>query len=54
MTIMNNLIIVTILLACSFMQAAPQTPVTANTEAPVLLKGDRAAIRDEVNGERMS
>jgi hypothetical protein len=37
--IMNNPIIVTILFACSSLHAAPQAPVTANTEAPVLLKG---------------
>jgi thiol-disulfide isomerase/thioredoxin len=36
---MKNPIIMTILFACSSLQAAPQAPVTANTEAPVLLKG---------------
>lgn len=36
---MKNPIIVTILFACSSVHGAPQAPVTANTEAPVLLKG---------------
>jgi len=36
---MRNPVIVTILFACSSLYAAPQAPVTANTEAPVLLKG---------------
>jgi len=35
----KNLVIVTILFACSSLDAAPQAPVTANTEAPVSLKG---------------
>ena len=39
MDIMTNPLIVTILFAFSSLQAAPQAPVTANTEAPVLLKG---------------
>lgn len=36
---MKSLIIVTILFACNSLNAMPQAPVTANTEAPVLLKG---------------
>jgi thiol-disulfide isomerase/thioredoxin len=36
---MKNLIIVVVLFACSSLHAAPQTTFTANTEAPVLLKG---------------
>src|SRR5215813_4730857 len=36
---MKNLIIVTLFFACSFLHAAPQAPVTANTEAAVFLKG---------------
>jgi len=35
----KNLVIVTILFACSSLHAAPQAPVTSNTEAPVSLKG---------------
>src|ERR1041385_1040740 len=36
---MKNPIIVALLFACSSLHAAPQETVTANTEAPVLLKG---------------
>ena len=36
---MKNLIIAAILFACNSLNALPQTPLTANTEAPVLLKG---------------
>ena len=35
----KNLVIVTILFGCGSLHAAPQAPVTANTEAPELLKG---------------
>ncbi|HKA18436.1 MAG TPA: TlpA disulfide reductase family protein [Blastocatellia bacterium] len=41
--IMKNLVIVTVLFACNSLNAAPQAPVTANTEAPVLLKGGGVA-----------
>src|SRR5262245_4809814 len=40
---MKNLVIVTVLFACNSLNAAPQAPVTANTEAPVLLKGGGVA-----------
>ena len=36
---MKNLVIVTILFACSSLHAAPQATLTAITEAPVLVKG---------------
>ena len=36
---MNHHLIVTILFVCNSLYAAPQAPVTANTEAPVLVKG---------------
>jgi hypothetical protein len=39
----KNLVIVTILLACSSLVAAPQASVTATTEAPVLLNGTGVA-----------
>jgi thiol-disulfide isomerase/thioredoxin len=41
---MTNPIIVTILFACSSLAAAPQARLTANTEAPVLLKGTGMAL----------
>ena len=39
----RNIVIVTMFFACTSLHAAPQAPVTANTEAPVLLKGGGVA-----------